>query len=607
MSKKGVKEKTITSFRNSFKLLRYAFKFSKELVILKFVWIFVKLAKTIFVDIWLLKYLLDAITYGKPFQNVLQFIVFCVIIAFAEMYMDDWIRDYIQPIAKDKIHLGVQQMIFHKILKTDLKNFDDAKFYNQYIWALEKVEDEIFSCLNNFSNLLLSVVSIGSIGALLLNIKPVSVLFALLPMIFVLVISPIYNKEEYRCSKEINPISRRKKYSGRVFYLKDYMRDLRMTGIGRVLIKNHEESVEKEIGLYKKYGKRKFFLHAIQDGSYGLFQMLGLYVYLAYQVIVKKEFSVGTCSAVISAVDRLNGYFYQITSAWFAIYRNGLFANDFFVFLDSKSEIEEEGKEENCEKIKAAPFEELKIEHLAFAYPNSPVPVLNGIDFTIKRGEKVALVGQNGAGKTTFIRLLLRLYKPLAGEIYYNSADINDIDLQSYRSRFGTVFQNPQIYAVTLKENVQMDLKQEAESAEENNAIWTALKRAKLSVDVSDIDKNVTREYDSEGVEFSGGERQKLAIARVLYDKREIILMDEASAALDPISESEINHILLEELKDETVLIVTHRLTTVRHVDRIVYMEDGKIVEEGTHEQLIALGGRYARLYEAQAKEYRDD
>lgn len=590
----------ISAYKNSFKLFGYAIKFAKDLFIWKLVWTIIKIIKTILLDVWLLKYVIDAITGGIPFREVVVFIIVCSVVTFVEMYIDDWISEYVQPVAKSKIHGSVHRMIFQKILSIDIKSFDDAEFYNNYVWSLDRAEEQIVSCFNNYMNLLASILSIVSMLTIIISVNPVTVIFAVIPMIAVAVFGHIHNKLDISCATEINPITRRKNYSRRVFYLKQYAQELRSSRISEALFKNFTDSVDEEISIQKRYAIPKMLITILKDSSYGFAQMLGLYLYIAYEAIVKKVFTVGTCAAIINAVDRLTGYFYLFSTVLLGIQRNGMYANAFFDFLKYDSEIELTKEEDNA----ISQFEILSINNVSFSYPNSLASTLNGISIQVRRGEKIALVGLNGAGKSTLVKLLMRLYDPQDGTITYNGKNIKNLSVKNYRKKFSTIFQDSQIFAVNLIENIIMKCSNNIH-ADEESKVRDCLERANIRLDQEQLYKNVTKEYDNSGLEFSGGQKQKIAIARALYSDGEIIIMDEASAALDPISENEINNLILREASNKTILIITHRLTTVNHVDKIYYMENGTIVEEGTHEELIALKGRYARMYHAQAHNYQ--
>ena len=589
--------KELKTFRNSIKLLRLGMKFSKEFFVWKLIWVIVKAARTVLVDILLLKFVLDAITEGKTFAETIGFVLLCVSFSFAEMYINDWVNTYIQPIAKNKIHKSVHQMIFGKICTIDLEKFDDCSFYDKYIWTLEKASDQMMLCMENYMKLIASIISMISIAAIICTASPVVILFSVVPMIFVSFFGKKINRIEYECEQEINPVSRRKNYSRRVFYLKEYVQDIRSSGIKNVMMNNFNESADKEIAIQKKYSKEKMAATSIKDSGYGFAQGLGLYLYIVYKAIVEKTFTAGTCASIINAVDRLSGYFYQFTFSLLAVQKNGLYAADFFEFLKCRSVIETEEAESDA----VPALECIKIENLSFQYCNTDKWALKNINMSICKGEKIAIVGYNGAGKSTLIKLLLRFYDSQEGAIFYNGQNIKEFYVRKYRKKFSTIFQNFQIYATTLLENIVMNI---SASEEEKAKAFACLKKTNLDVRQEDMMKSITKEFDEKGLEFSGGQRQKVAIARALYTDGDFVIMDEASSALDPIAENEINQLIINTMKNKTILIITHRLSTVKHVDKIYFMENGQIVESGTHDELMDLKGKYAEMYSVQAKQY---
>lgn len=249
----------------------------------------------------------------------------------------------------------------------------------------------------------------------------------------------------------------------------------------------------------------------------------------------------------------------------------------------------------------------LSAEHVDFGYlPGQPV--LKDVTFAVKPGQKIALVGYNGSGKTTLVKLLLRLYDPSAGRICYHGKDIRTYQVMAYRRSIGSVFQDFKIYAATLKENVLMDV--EKGSREESYQVERALYEAHFTLEDDrlsyQIETPLTTEFEKDGVNLSGGEAQKVAIARTLYRQQDIIIMDEPSSALDPLAEYRLNRELNEIAKDKTVVFISHRLSTVRDADCIYMMENGRIVESGTHEELLAENGKYAAMWRIQAGLYRD-
>ena len=216
------------------------------------------------------------------------------------------------------------------------------------------------------------------------------------------------------------------------------------------------------------------------------------------------------------------------------------------------------------------------------------------------------MIGLDGAGKTTLIKLLMRLYDPTEGTITYHGKDIKDYKPCDYRRRIGVVFQDYQMYGATLLENVLMTDSKAGDYSEE--AAKEALERAGFSKRLQtlphSLDTQVTTEFDKDGINFSGGESQKIAISRAFYKDADILIMDEPSSALDPIAEYELNKAMESAAKGKTVFYISHRLSTTRDADRIILLEKGRIAEEGTHESLLEMNGKYAEMWRVQAGRY---
>ena len=243
---------------------------------------------------------------------------------------------------------------------------------------------------------------------------------------------------------------------------------------------------------------------------------------------------------------------------------------------------------------------EIKIENLSFTYEGNSEPTLKDISLTIKPYEKIALVGYNGAGKTTLTNLLLRLYDPTEGSILIDGEDIRTATVDSHRDRFAAVFQDFQLFSCNVGENVALDKDYDMGRVEEalgHSGFSKPLKKG--------TETELLREFDDEGVMLSGGESQKVAIARAFYKNCPYVILDEPSANLDPVAEYNLNRAMTEASDNKTVIFISHRLSTTVHADRIYVMEKGRIIESGSHEELMEKNGTYAYMFNLQAEKYQ--
>ena len=247
---------------------------------------------------------------------------------------------------------------------------------------------------------------------------------------------------------------------------------------------------------------------------------------------------------------------------------------------------------------------QIELKNVSFAYGKSEQMQIKNLDLKINPGEKIALVGYNGAGKTTLVKLLMRLYDVKEGVIEADGCDIKDYDVKKYRDTIGTVFQDFQIFAGTVKENVILDVSENADEEKVKQALDDSGLIGRIKRFKNGLETDLTTEFSKSGVNLSGGESQKLAISRVFYKDAGLMILDEPSSALDPIAEYQLNHAMLGATKDKTVIFISHRLSTTRIADRIIMLENGSIVEQGSHDELLKMNGKYAQMWKVQAGAY---
>ena len=316
--------------------------------------------------------------------------------------------------------------------------------------------------------------------------------------------------------------------------------------------------------------------------------------------IVDPAFSLGSFSASINASFKLYWTIDDIGNYLNLFHEHSLYIEKVKKFIEYEPKIK--GNE------RAVPgFELLTIKNLDFVYPFSKTEekILSNINLEIKKGEKIAFVGYNGAGKTTLIKLLMRLYDCTGGEILYNGQNITELAPEQYREHIGAVFQDYRIFAASVAENVLGGVYTEADRQAVMSALHAASFDDKLKRLENGIHSQLTTEFSKDGVGLSGGESQKIAIARVFAKPFELIIMDEPSSALDPIAEYELNQSILKNAQNKTVIFISHRLSTTRMANRIYMFSNGRIIESGSHDELVEQNGKYAEMYRIQAQKYR--
>ncbi len=275
--------------------------------------------------------------------------------------------------------------------------------------------------------------------------------------------------------------------------------------------------------------------------------------------------------------------------------------NHFRNFMDREDPVHESG-DAKADAVRRPPRVELR--DVTFTYPEAKTPAIDHLSLTLEPGEKVALVGLNGAGKTTLVKLLSGLYRPDSGEILIDGVPAEQFDPKAYWELVGTVFQDVSLLPFTIGENVA------GRERYDRDRVWDALDKAGLREAVNalpkGLDASLTQQMEKDGVELSGGQRQRLAFARALLKDAPLLILDEPTAALDPLAEADLYRKYAQETADKTSVFISHRLGSTQFCHRVAYMEGGRITEMGSHQELLARGGAYAKLFEVQSSWYKD-
>lgn len=549
-----------------------------------------------------IRYVLKCAEHGEPFWKAFLFIGIVLIINMIQIIPDGYFIHGWSFKSRPKLYAALKNKMYEKASQIDLSCYDDPAYYNDFVLSVAEAESSIDRFLVTLATLMQGLTVLFTTGVFFLMTDATGVLFVLVSFVLRFVMAKVLNKLNYKVRLKVNPIERKRNYVSRVFYLNDYAKELRLhPQVGDKLEKEFEEANDEIIKEQKKVGKKRTFLIFSRDYMVGDFIMDALYItYLVFQAAVTHSIDYSDAVILFNRAGSLRGGMSRMADLFPQAQENSLYVDKIRKFLDYEPVIKD-----SAGASVPAEGSDIVLENVTFRYNEKSDPVINGISLRVKQGEKIAIVGYNGAGKTTLIKLLMRLYDPAEGRILYHGRDIREFSPKEYRHRIGVVFQDYQLYAATLGENVVM---QDGVLGATNEVV-SALEKAgfgeRLATLPHGLETQVTAEFDKDGINFSGGESQKIAISRAFYKDADILIMDEPSSALDPIAEYELNKAMESAAVGKTVFYISHRLSTTRDADRIILLENGRIEEEGTHESLLAKNGKYAQMWKVQAGRYK--
>lgn len=546
-------------------------------------------------------YVLEAAEFGYPFREVAAFLLILAACITLRMAYDVVVMNYWAPRELPKVRQKVKLALYEKAKELDLQCYDDPEYYNKLMLAITEADKQIDRCVTFLQNTASGIATFISTGIYFFSKDKTSILFAVVSFAMAFFFNQLYNKLSYEARVKRNPFERKRDYVKRVFYMSDYAKELRLNPeASDILFSDFEEANEEVYKVEKAYANRRFILGFLRRYVSNDFFGDVLYTsYLIFKAAVLHTLSYSSVAILYNSFGRLKNSLRIFTDVYPYATETSLYVRKIRDFLEYEPKLQ---------STRGLPVsntaKEMVLNHVSFRYNENTGNVIQDVSFSIAPGEKIALVGYNGAGKTTLIKLLMRLYDTTGGEILADGRDIRDYDISQYRNSIGTVFQDYKIFAGTVAENVLLDVY----DGKEKNRIEYALKSAGLADRIeklsAGLDTPLTTEFAKEGVELSGGESQKLAIGRVFYKESGLIILDEPSSALDPIAEYQLNHSMLEATENKTVIFISHRLSTTRLADRIILLENGRIAEQGSHEELLRKGGRYAWMWKVQAGQY---
>lgn len=596
---KNKKAEKAHSFRNYLFMLKFVMKNSPGLLFSLMFFDVLSNLPWLLSNVVLLKYIIDVVTEGVALYRIAVACgIFAVVVVLGNLGNTLFYEVY-RPQQAEKLNYKLYSMIYEKAAKMDFQAYDDPEFYNDFVLAMNTMSDRVNSILSSTQDFVTHIVSIISITAVIVTIDPMCFIFIALCVGIMVPVGRLIAKVNVEKKKAMTPLDRKNMYFSRVFYLQDYAKELRLNPAGEMIERRYQKNLVDRIFTISPFLRKQWVLYFSQESlPMTLLICLGVTIYMGYKAIVTKEIGLGSFAATFNGVSSVSNSVFAMTS-WFAlsVRENGLYVEKFKKFMAAEEKI----KDGDIVKKFDKPVP-IKLENVSFTYPGCEKPTLKNINLEIKPYQKIALVGYNGAGKTTLTNLILRLYDVTEGKITVDGKNIKDWTLRSYHDNYAAVFQDFSLFGATLGENVAMN------DTPDKDKVLQALKESSFTKQLDNgVDSILLREFDDEGVSLSGGEAQKVAVARAFYKDCPFAILDEPSANLDPVSEYALNEAMSRAAKDKTVIFISHRLSTTVMADVIYMLENGEIVESGTHDELMTKNGKYAYMFNLQAEKYKEE
>lgn len=598
-----MRKKKISAIKNNLYFLRLIWKICPSRVVLNFLSVLFDFAMWTFYSVIFMQYLFGAGENMRSFTEVAVFIWFAAGLSLGAEIFNAWYQNCFVPRTDIEIHYQLNTMLFQKVQTVDLSCYENPEFYNTYTKAAVESSERTKSVLDNCAKVISAFLSSVFVIWTMCSITPWALVFVALPLVGNLYVGKKLGKVTYDMEQENIPAKRRMDYVNRVVYFRKYSGELRLTNVFCILQNIYTTAMQETIAVARKYAFKRSSFSVIKSMLMFVLGFEGMWLCAAVLAIIEK-ISLSELAVLVNAIVSVSWMLNDFENAFTQIFSNAFFIENLQQFFEYVPKIDESaGGSVPPERVDTIEF-----QNVSFRYPGQEGYALQNINLTFQRGVRHALVGINGSGKSTLIKLILRFYDPTEGVILLNGVNIREYDIKQYRRKIGVAFQDFALFAATVLENV---LLRETENRADKEAAVTALKNSDVYDKIQTLkykeDTLLTREFDNEGVELSGGERQKIAIARAFAGQAPVVILDEPSSALDPIAEYKMFETITELCKGDSKLsiIVSHRLSSAAVCEKIFVFERGRLLEQGSHAELLAADGTYAYMFRKQARNYQ--
>lgn len=550
-----------------------------------------------FVKILVLSLIIDELLGGREIQKLITYAVVIVLGDVLLSLMNSVISVVMEKYS-EKFNNFITEEMSRRVMELDFWLTENKKALDQIEAArtgMDWYSGGIHGIFGQLTNLASAVIAIIGVVVLIFMNAPVLFLLTAVILVVTAIINNKMNKVEIEAYGRLSKLNRIFGYLGWELTDFRYGKDIRLYGAKDMMVEKWQSYNEESLKDWKWQADEHLPLNMVKTVVDSI-RDLGTYLYLGILVITGR-ISVGIFSQMLSAGNVFHASMQILIGTIQEMIKRCNYAYEYVKFMEYPTVMEKGDR-----PIKEGAHT-IEFKNVSFTYPGAEVKVLDGVNITLKQGEHLSVVGLNGAGKTTFVKLLCRLYEPTEGEILLDGVNIKEYDYHSYMALFSPVFQDFKLFAFSIKDNISLD----GDCDEEEMA--ALLKQVGLADKIAALEKGADtllfKAFDEKGIEPSGGEQQKIAIARALYKKAPVVILDEPTAALDPVAEYDIYRQFDTLVGEKTAIYISHRLSSCKFCDRIAVFSEGRIKEYGTHEELVGLvGGVYAGMFAAQAQYY---
>lgn len=545
---------------------------------------------------------LDMAERKAEFSRMMIFLWIAFLPRVVSHLYSSWYARYKGPVSDVYFYETLNRMLYQKACQADMACFEDSGFYNEYMMAVREAKKRVPEMLHDFCEMTVCFLAALFGFYMIYRIDRFALLFMIFPILGNFVFNGMLNRRIFEKERESVVFARIADYVNRTIHFADYAKEIRLTNVFSLLRQQYGQSVQSRHQIIDRYA----FKNIVLFGCFQYFTFTLLYngavLYAGYRTLAVGSMALSQM-AVFQNFMRSNSWnFLYSAEAAMENVKNSMYIRQIESFLNYVPKVPEDADG----RIPELPVVSIEFSHVWFGYQKDRA-VLKDVSFQLKAKEHAAVVGFNGSGKSTMMKLLLRMYDPDKGHIYVNGVDIRDYQLRAYRGLFAAAFQDGKIFADTVAENILMGA--HTTPKQDHAKIWEALALAGIADEVrawkGQEQAVLTREFSGEGLVLSGGQSQKLIAARAFAKDCPVAVFDEPSSALDPLAEYGLFANILGYSKNRMLFFISHRLSSVRDADIVFFMENGRITERGNHQALMEQNGRYAELYRTQAKNYQ--